>query len=786
MRSSTRRHLLAFASVIGLCAFQAGASVAQAPSADSGDEAATVIVTGTREPGVKARRSATPIDVISASDLKATGATNLLDALRDILPSIQAPAVGYDVGALARTYQLRGLSPSHTLVLINGKRRHLSASLYADSDPAQGANAVDLDLIPLNAIERVEVLRDGAAAQYGSDAIAGVVNVILKSDADSGTLSVLGGSYYKGDGRTAEVDIDKGFKIGRTGALHLSLGLRHHGFSNRSGDSGGPESAKVQGDPKSDVGTLGYNYANPFNDRVTAYSFGTLASRKAQAYENPRQPTWLSDAVDALYPKGFTPIEAVDETDFSVTAGLKGRAPWDWDLSSTYGGDKVRLRNTHTVNPILLGDTGNTQSDFYVGGFSSTEWTTNLDLRRGFDIGLAAPLNLAIGVEDRFETFRIDAGEANSYYGGGPSAFPGFRPSDTADAHRNSVATYADATLHPTEAWEVATAVRAEHYDHVGDTQTGKISTRYAISPRLALRATVSSGFHAPTLAQQYYSATTVTTDYAAIQLPLGSPGAKVLGAPDLKPETSKNLSLGFVAEPFTGVHLSADAFSTEVDDRIIESAYLYGALAQAAVAANGSVIPAGLSSDNVSAVFFTNGVDTRTEGLDVRLDGAFDLWAGRLRWALSASHLQTKIEKVHAAPKVLGDAGLTLVDAVQVTNLTSATPKTKVSLAGTWKAGAWSVALRNTYYSNAVQAQGYSAPYYLIETGDKVITDLDVGYRFNERLTIDIGADNLFNVYPQKIAAAVYQNLNYDKYSHVAPFGINGGYYYVRLTSSF
>jgi len=215
MRSSTRRHLLAFASVIGLCAFQAGAVVAQAPSADSGDEAATVIVTGTREPGVKARRSATPIDVISASDLKATGATNLLDALRDILPSIQAPAVGYDVGALARTYQLRGLSPSHTLVLINGKRRHLSASLYADSDPAQGANAVDLDLIPLNAIERVEVLRDGAAAQYGSDAIAGVVNVIttqnmngLRLSAQHGqadgthyntsTLSAVGGSDFLG------------------------------------------------------------------------------------------------------------------------------------------------------------------------------------------------------------------------------------------------------------------------------------------------------------------------------------------------------------------------------------------------------------------------------------------------------------------------------------------------------------------------------------------------------------------------------------------------------------
>jgi iron complex outermembrane receptor protein len=789
MNRCSKRH-------IGALSLLASGLVNVAIAADAQvEQLDTVIVTGTREAGRKARASATPIDVIQAEDLAATGQTSLLDALKNVLPSVNTPAVGYDVGALARTFQLRGLSPGHTLVLINGKRRHLSASLYADSDPAQGSNAVDLDLIPLSAIDHVEILRDGAAAQYGSDAIAGVINVILKKSADGTNVSVLGGGYRDGGGATGQVDLDRGFELGADGALHVSAGYRQHDFSNRSGDSGGPESAKVQGDPKSDLASLGFNLEKPLGGDLSTYAFGTVARRNAKAYENPRQPStaggWLDPIVDTVYPHGFTPQEKVEENDFGLTAGIKSTAAgqWNWDLSTTYGRDDAKLRNIKTINPDLLIDRGNAQSDFNVGSFTSSELTTNLDLRRPFTVsGLAGPLNVAVGLEDRYETFKISAGEPNSYYGGGPQAFPGFRVSDRADVNRNSVAAYADLSAHISPAWELGFAARAEHYEQVGNKQTGKLTSRYDFSPQLGVRGTLSNGFHAPTLAQQYYSATTVTTGFAQIQLPLGSAGAKVLGAPDLKPETSRNFSLGFVAEPVKGVHASVDAYQIDIDNRIIQSASLSGSTVAAAIAANGSVIPAGVPGSNVSAAFFTNGVDTRTRGLDLSLDFRTDLDRfGLIKWLINGGYNKTTISRIHDAPAALQAAGLSLVDVVQSSNLTTATPHTKLSLAATYFKDAWDVTLRETLYGKSSQVQGYApGPYFTYDTDAAYITDLDIGYNFSEHLKLDVGASNLFNVYPNKVPASVYQSLNYDQYSHVSPYGINGGYYYVKLSAAF
>ena len=754
----------------------------------------TVIVTGTREAGRKARDSATPIDVIQAEDLLATGQSNLLDALKNIIPSVNSPAVGYDVGALARTFQLRGLSPSHTLVLINGKRRHLSASIYADSDPAQGSNAVDLDLIPLAAIDHVEILRDGAAAQYGSDAIAGVINVILKKSTQGGNVSVLGGGYFDGGGGTGQIDVDGGFKLGDDGALHISAGYRKHGFSNRSGDSGGPESAKVQGDPKNDVTSLGFNLEKGLGADITGYAFGTASERNAKAHENPRQPGWFSDAVDTLFPNGFTPRETVKETDYALTAGIKGKTSgqWNWDISASYGRDEVKLHNENTVNPDLLADSGNAQSKFYVGSFTSSELTTNLDLRRGFAFdGLASPLNVALGLEDRNEKYKLGAGEPNSYYLGGSQAFPGFRPSDQADTSRNSFAAYLDLAAHVTKEWELGLAARTEHYDNVGSKQTGKLSTRYDFTPAFALRGTLSNGFHAPTLAQQYYSAISVASYAATIQLPLGSPGAKLLGAPELKPETSRSFSLGLVAQPSKDVHLSLDAYQINVDDRIIASGYLYGGLGAAAFAANGSTPPSGLvASDSVAAQFFTNGVDTRTLGIDLSLDFLTRLeQQGAIKWVLSGGYNKTTIRHIHDAPAVLQAVGQSLVDAVQASNLTTATPHTKVSLAATYFKDAWEITLRETYYgaSSQVQAGFTDVPIFpTYETRAAYITDLDVGYEFSNHIKLNLGANNLFNTYPNKIPASTYQYVNYDQYSHVSPYGFNGGYYYARLSTSF
>ena len=793
-----RRHLnlkpvaAACATTVALIAAPAYAQQAAAPAAAaSANTLDTVVVTGTREGGRKARDSATPIDVIQVEQLLATGQSNLLDALKSVLPSLNTPAVGYDVGALARTFQLRGLSPAHTLVLVNGKRRHLSASIYADADPAQGANAVDLDLIPLSAIDHVEVLKDGAAAQYGSDAIAGVVNIILRRSDGGGSVSALGGRYIDGGGATLQLDGSQGFKLGSDGRLQLAAGLRTHGFSNRSGDTGDVQAARVQGDPRSQLATASLNLDKPLAPELSAYGFGTVASRRARAYENPRQPSWFSPAVAALYPDGFSPQETVDEQDLSLTGGLKGRAgdAWYWDLSATYGRDNVRLRNTHTVNPELLDDTGLAQTDFSVGGFTGSELTANLDLRRPLTVAaLARPLNLALGLEARRETFQIHPGEANSYYLGGSQAFPGFRPSDAADVSRSSAAAYVDLAASLTQAWELGLAARAERYDGVGSKLAGKLSSRYVISPQWALRGAVSNGFHAPTLAQQYYSATTVTTGFAQIQLPLGTAGARLLGAPDLKPETSRNISFGVVAEPVKGLHASVDAYRIDINNRIIQSAALTGPLAAAAISANGSSIPADVASDGVTAAFFTNGVDTRTRGIDISLDWRTD-WdsLGLVKWTLASGYNRTSIRRIHDAPAVLQAAGLTLVDAVQRSNLTTATPRTKHSLAATWWRGDWEVTLRESFYGASSQVQGYGAgPFYVIRTRSAYLTDLDVGFHFNDKLKLSVGANNLFNVYPNEIPAEVYRNLNYDRYSHVSPYGINGGYYHVRLSSTF
>ena len=467
----------------------------------------------------------------------------------------------------------------------------------------------------------------------------------------------------------------------------------------------------------------------------------------------------------------------------------KASSGWNGDLSVTYGRNEAKLRNVQTINPDLLADQGNPQSDFSVGSFTSSELTTNFDLRRPFAIeGLATPLNVAVGLEDRYETFKIGAGEPNSYYSGGSQAFPGFRLTDQASANRNSVAAYVDLSTHITSKWELGVAGRAEHYEGVGSNQTGKLTTRYDFTPQFALRSTLSNGFHAPSLAQQYYSATTVTTGFAQIQLPLGSAGAKLLGAPDLKPETSRNFSLGLVAEPVRGVHASIDAYLINIDDRIIQSGSLSGSLAAAAIAANGSVIPSGVPASSVSAAFFTNGVDTRTSGIDASVDYLSDLAQyGAIKWVLSGGYNKTTIRHINDAPAALQAAGLSLVDSVQVSNLTTATPHTKVSLAATFIKDAWEVTLRETLYGKSSQVQGYApGPYYTYETHSAYITDVNVGYNFTGQVKVDIGASNLFNTYPNKVPASVYQSLNYDQYSHVSPYGVNGGYYYARLSASF
>jgi len=772
-----------------LAALSAAWSPAHGQAADASLD--TVVVTGSRQ-AQALHESPTPIDVLQADQLVATGQTNLLDALKDLLPSLNAPAVGYDVGALARSFQLRGLSPGQTLVLVNGKRRHLSASLYADEDPAQGSNSVDLDFIPLAAIDHVEVLRDGAAAQYGSDAIAGVINVILKRGAAGADLAVGGGAYQDGGGGTGQADGSLGWRLGERGFVRLSVDARYHDLSNRSSDSGGPQPARTQGDPRSSLLGAGFNAEDPLADGTLLYAFGTLGARDAKAFENYRSPDFiagnLTPAIAALYPQGFSPAETSRESDASLTAGAKGKTWGDWayDLSLGYGRNAVTLGNVNTANASLLDDTGSTPTRFRVGGFSASELTFDLDLRRSVDLGLAAPVFVTWGVQERHETFALVAGDAASNYGTGSIAFPGFAPTDATTVHRDSGAAFVDLSTQLSAAWQLGLAGRVEHYQGSGGTATGKLTTRYVLAPALALRATVSNGFHAPTLVQEHYSATNVNTGGAQIQIPLGSPGAAVLGAPPLKPETSRNLSVGLVAAPARGWNLTLDAYLIDLKNRIVDSGGVSGALAAQAIAANGATVPPD-AVDNAYAQFFTNAVDTRTSGVDLHVDTRSELGAaGRIRWNLDAGLNHTGIRSLHDPSAVLQAAGIPVLDPIQVSNLTTATPHLKASLSGDWTRGPWELNLRETYYGRSAQVQWGTdfSTLYTNTVSPAVITDLDVGYDLSDKLRLDLGANNLFNHYPNKTDPL--ERLNFDQYSHLSPYGINGAYYHVRLSATF
>jgi iron complex outermembrane receptor protein len=439
-----------------------------AGTADAGglDE---VVVTGTRELNVKARDSVAPIDVIPASALVATGATDLRDALERTLPSLNRQSFGGDLGNLTDSIQLRGLSPDHVLILINGKRRHTTASIYADSGPLQGSAPVDIDLIPISAIDHIEVLRDGAAAQYGSDAIAGVINIILKSADHGGDASVTAGEYYKRDGFTGDAGVDGGFALGEGGFLHLSADYLHHDHSVRSGPDSrtGVVDNLIFGDPLINRSSLAYNAGKSFADNaIEAYSFATYAHRNAESYENYRLP----NKIPAIYPNGFSPQETISENDFSVTAGVKGNDlfGWHWDVASTYGSDNDHFGLVDSGNPTLFELTGSTPTTFDIASFKNTQWTNNLDLVRPFDIGLAAPFNVAFGAEYRRETYKVGAGQPESYIDGGSQSFQGLAPVNAGSYSRSNYAGYIDLATNPVEHWQVELAGRYEHYTDFG------------------------------------------------------------------------------------------------------------------------------------------------------------------------------------------------------------------------------------------------------------------------------------------------------------------------------
>ena len=799
--------LVGLACVLGL----AGGAAAEESSTSTVNE---VIVTGTRTAGLRAADSPAPIQVLGAPALARTGSPGLIDALALAVPSFNAQAIGGDMANETLSARLRGLSPNHVLVLINGKRRHGTANLAILSSVFQGGAAADLDMIPAAAIDHIEVLQDGAAAQYGSDAIAGVINIILKSAPQGGSAQVSGGGYYDGGGLTADYTGNVGLGANSPGYLNLTNEVRFHDFSNRGGpdqrvvqavESGAepswanlqdyPYVNKIFGDARYDLSLISANAGYDLGG-AQLYAFGTWGLKNAGGWANFRVPTKLPQ----LYPVGFNPVDELHEQDFAATGGVRGETQgWRWDLSSTYGGDFDRVNVTHSANVDLFDDTGSTPTDFRAGNFNATQWTNNLDISRPLDLGMAGPATLAFGAEHRRETYEIKAGDPASRYKAGSQSYPGFSLTDAGSHSRHNFAAYAELDANPVKKLTVDLAGRWEHFSDFGDTTVGKITGRYDFTEAFALRGTASTGFRAPTLAEEFYSATNVQPNSAYVQLPPNAPAARLIGIDPLKPEKSTNFSAGFVARPGGGILVTLDAYQISIKDRVVGSGTLYGTYGgvlrspavNAAIIANGNVL------ENVPFTginVFSNGIDTRTRGVDLVITAASVLGdAGRIDWTLAANYNTTVVTGVRATPPQLAASGQSLFDKVAISTLETASPKVKVILEGLWSHGRWSVDVKESLYG---QASRYQDPgdgnLYLDKQGVKFLTDLEVSYRLGGGWTVSAGADNLFNVYPDRVSAAAIAasaaagNPAIEIYPAFSAIGIDGGYYFAKVRYQF
>jgi iron complex outermembrane receptor protein len=805
-----------------------------------------VVVTGTRMSNLKAADSPAPIQILSPQALQAAaGNPDLMTTLEQIVPSLQAEIHGTDMEQLTLQFKLRGLSPNDVLVLVDGKRRHTTANLGVAAGPFQGGAGVDLNFIPTEAIDHIEVLTDGAAAQYGSDAIAGVINIILKKNASGGKITGLYGGFYDGGGGTDDVDGNAGFAPSDNSFLNVTGSVHNHGTTLRSGPdpralrasyldtyptsnmtqvAGWPYVNLIDGDGEYHTKVASLNSGIDFTDTVAGYLYSTYGNKHARTNQNYRLPnqaqyTESDGTVDYPLPYGFQPSEYIEETDFQVTGGFKGTLTgFNWDIGSTYGRDRVVVSTLNTINSGVFNMNGKPQpSNFYDGTLKASQWATTLDVSRPFEVGLAGPLNVAFGAEYRRDTYGIEAGQDLSWEAGGAQSFPGWTPSNAVSVGRTNYAGYAELDFRPVEPLLMVLAGRYEHYSDFGDAKVGKFSARYDFSPAFALRGTVSNGFRAPTLAEEYYESTNVSPTAATVQLAPNSPVAAQLGlGQGLQPERSVNYSLGFVWRPIAKLITTLDLYQITLTNRVVATSTLTGELNGEtvsqpvidAIVASGAPVNNDVSNYGIS--LFTNGIDSRTRGADLSFTLPTDYSFGHVDWSASGNYNQTTITGMRDTPAIVQST-----DPAKVTNplfgpstvdaLTTEAPKYRIDLGAHLTSGKLTVDLLEKLYgpsSARTTDSGYIGqnPNGTTITGPvswftntvhfAPITNWTVGWQLLDHLRVEVGALNLFNRYPTPTNPTLIQRYKYG-YSTAAmaiwpgfaPFGDDGGYYFAKAT---
>ena len=915
---STRAAMFASLSAVALLTSPATAQTA-ADAATAPDEGSTIIVTGTRRSDRTIADSPVPVDVIGADAILNSGQTETNKLLNTLVPSFNFPQPSIADGTDAiKPASLRGLAPDQTLVLVNGKRRHVSSLLNINGTVGRGSAAVDLNLIPGLAIDRIEVLRDGASSQYGSDAIAGVINIQLKKASEGGRASVSYGKYVTTldnvanvtglqstagqpffdpadpgrilaattsgerkarDGQLITYGANVGLPVG-AGYLNVTAEYRDREATNRAGydlrpNYNRPTAAfdareltfnRLQfkyGDAKTNDFNFLVNFGLPMGDVFELYAFGTYGLRDSLSAANWRQqsaaanrdyaaitPATSPNAANfvALTPDGFLPSIDTEYEDYAGTLGVKGEvAGWNADLSVGYGRNRFEYNVENSLN-TSFGTAS--QRGFDAGGLRYGQMLANLDLAREFEMGFAKPLSLAFGLEYRHENFVIRPGDLQSYATGplfqpsvtttaagcltlggvfnattnvcsfpgraapaGAQGFPGIPANSATNANRHSYAAYWEADTDLFTGFTMTLAGRYEHFSDFGGTYNGKIAARWEPVAGYAIRGSLSNGFRAPSLHQQNF--TTTSTNFInglpvdISTLAVNSPVARALGSKPLQPEKSLNISGGFTANPFRGFTLTADYYNIRIRNRIVLTENL-GAAGSGTAAVN-TAVKAILDANGFQSVgaarFFINGLDTTTQGIDIVGSYRFNVGdAGN--WTLTAAYNnnKTKIDRrINALGPLAQIPGIVLFGRVEGLRFTEGQPRDKIVLSADGKLGPIGLTARTTRYGKVISpgaANPIASPTSLTELGPddiilraKWITDLELRFTAFNQLDLAIGANNAFDIYPDRspiglrpasVGGAYPVNQYYLPYSGFSPFGFNGRFLYARASYKF
>ncbi len=780
-------------------------------------------MTGTRRTDLKAADAPLPIDIISGQRLTQQGSADLNDILRTEIPSLNIQRLVSNDGAVfTRPFSLRGLPPDQTLVLINGKRFHRGATVQFTNVPyIRGSQGPDLSAIPSIAIGQLEVLRDGASALYGSDAIAGVLNFRLKTEREGATFVARYGQYYQGDGRDVLLQGNVGLPFTDRGFVNISAEYSNAATTSRgiqrpdaqalinAGVQGVPVPAQRWGNPDVEAARIFVNAGIDLSDTLKFYTFGNYSwssGTTAFFYRNPNT-TFIATSIPlttppggarfsfrSLYPGGFTPAFGATVTDASINAGLKGEADsgLTYDLSASYGRNTARYRINNTVNPSL----GlSSPTSFNAGKLEQRELGVNLDLAYPVSFGLKEPLTLAGGAEFRRETYEITPGEIASYQVGpfaslvdpdtgartglpvGSNGFPGFSPSQAGVFSRSNWAVYSSLEGNLSKRFLAGVAGRYEKFTDFGGRFTWKVSARADFTDGFAVRGSINTGFRAPTPGQSNSSQVQTNIDSvtgapltAGIVAP-NNPVATFFGATPLKPERSFNIAGGVVLKPASNITLTVDYFNIEVEDRIAVSGNFDLTQAQRdQLAALG--IPGGGSFQQIS--FFTNSFDSRTQGVDAVLTVGMSLLGGRGTFGINANYTDTKVTR--ASPVIAADRARLLA-------LEGFVPQWKGNASFLYEAGAFGLTARANYYGKWTD---YGAtPAADLTGGERMLIDLEASYKVTPTIKLAMGAENLLDTYPEREARQSQIN-NGIQYMRFAPTGFNGGFWYLRATTRF